>query len=184
MAARGATRQARPWPGPALRALALRGALLLAAGAGAGAAQALGGQNMVLGRMVQPRADAPSVAPTTHARARWVLHCAGCHGVDGAGTEAGRVPDLRRLGAFLRVDGGRQFVIKVPGVMGSGLDDAQVAEVTNWVLSTLAAGSVPDGHRPFTAAEVAQARQRPLADVAAERQRLLERARAAGLALY
>ena len=162
----------------------LRGALLVAACAAATPAGALGGQNMVLGRMVQARSDAPSVATTTHARARWVLHCAGCHGVDGSGSDLGRVPDLRRLGAFLQVEGGRQFVIKVPGVMGSGLDDAQVAEVTNWLLATLAAGSVPAGHLPFSAAEVARARAQPLPDVAAERQRLLDRARAAGVALY
>lgn len=150
----------------------------------AASALALGGQNMVLGRMVQPRSDAPTVSPTTHVRARWVLHCAGCHGVDGAGSALGRVPDLRGIGAFLRVDGGRAFVIKVPGVMGSGLDDAQVAEVTNWLLATVARDSVPDGHRPFDAAEVTQARARPLVDVAAERQRLLDRARMQGLSLY
>lgn len=145
---------------------------------------ALGGQNMVLGRMVQPRADAPSVAPTTHVRARWVLHCVGCHGVDGAGSELGRVPDLRGIGAFLRVDGGREFVIKVPGVMGSGLDDAQVAEVVNWLLATLARGSAPDGLQPYDAAEVARARAQPLTDVAAERHRLIERARQQGVSLY
>lgn len=160
-------------------------AMLVAGGLAASpAALALGGQNMVLGRMVQPRVDAPSVAPTTHVRARWVLHCVGCHGVDGSGSELGRVPDLRSIGAFLRVDGGREFVIKVPGVMGSGLDDAQVAEVVNWLLATLARGSAPEGHRPYDAAEVARARAQPLTDVAAERHRLIERARAQGVALY
>jgi mono/diheme cytochrome c family protein len=163
---------------------AWRWALLMAGWGCAASALALGGQNMVLGRMVQPRSDAPTVSPTTHVRARWVLHCAGCHGVDGAGSALGRVPDLRGIGAFLRVDGGRAFVIKVPGVMGSGLDDAQVAEVTNWLLATVARDSVPDGHRPFDAAEVTQARARPLVDVAAERQRLLDRARMQGLSLY
>lgn len=158
--------------------------LLLVGWAATLSAPALGGQDMVLGRMVQPRSDAPAVSPTTHVRARWVLHCAGCHGVDGAGSALGRVPDLRGLGAFLRVDGGRAFVIKVPGVMGSGLDDAQVAEVTNWLLATLARASVPDGHRPFDADEVSRARAQALVDVAAERQRLVERARALGVALY
>lgn len=158
--------------------------LLLAGWLATTSALALGGQNMVLGRMVQPRSDAPSVSPTTHVRARWVLHCAGCHGVDGAGSVSGRVPDLRGIGAFLRLDGGREFVIKVPGVMGSGLDDAQVAEVTNWLLATLARASVPDGHRPYDAAEVTRARAQPMVDVAAERQRLIDRAQAQGLALY
>jgi mono/diheme cytochrome c family protein len=158
--------------------LALPAALALA-----GAAWALGGQNMVLGRQVMARADAPAVAATSHARAHYVLHCAGCHGVDGAGSTAGNVPDMRRLGDFLRVSGGREFVIKVPGVMGSGLDDRQVAEVTNWVLETIARGSVPGDHVPYDAAEVARARAKPLADVGAERRRLVEQARQIGLQL-
>ncbi len=163
----------------------MRGAALLVGGLLlAGAAAALGPQNTVLGRQVAPRADAPAVATTTHVRARWVLHCAGCHGVDGAGSALGRVPDLRRVGAFLQVPGGREFVIQVPGVMGSGLGDADVAELTNWLLATLARGSLPPGQAPYSTDEVARARAHPLTDVAAERQRLLERARAAGLVLY
>jgi mono/diheme cytochrome c family protein len=158
---------------------ALSGLLLVLSSAAA----AMGGQNMVLGRMVQARADAPSVATTSSPRANFVLHCAGCHGRDGAGAPASYVPDLRRLGAFLGVSGGREFVIKVPGVMGSGLDDQQVAEVTNWLLATLARGTAPAGHQPFSAAEVARARAEPFVDVAAERRRLIERARASGIAI-
>lgn len=157
-------------------------ALLLMLASACAAASAA--QDMVLGRMVAARADAPSRGTTTHVRAHYVLHCAGCHGVDGAGSKAGYVPDLRRLGDFLRVPGGRDFVIKVPGVMGSGLDDAQVAEVTNWVLSTIAADSVPPQHQAYAAAEVTRARAAPLADVMAERRRLLEQARQQGLVIY
>lgn len=161
----------------------MRRALPLLLAVAASTAWAMGGQNMVLGRMVHARPDAPSVAATTHARAHYVLHCGGCHGMDGAGSPATYVPDLRRLGQWLRVDGGREFVIKVPGVMGSGLNDRQVAEVTNWILSTLARDTVPAGHRPFEPAEVTRARQQPLTDVAAERERLLQRARAQGVAI-
>lgn len=139
--------------------------------------------DMVLGRIVLPRNDAPSVAVTTSARAHYVLHCAGCHGVDGAGAPEKYVPDLRHLGSFLRVDGGRSFVIQVPGVMGSGLGDRQVAEVMNWLLDTLARGSVPAGTAAFDEAEVARARARPLVDVAAARARLVQQAQARGVAL-
>lgn len=155
----------------------------VALAAATGGAAALGGQNMVLGRMVPARSDAPSVAATTSARAHYVLHCAGCHGMDGAGSKLGQVPDMRRLGDFLRVGGGREFVIKVPGVMGSGLDDAQVAEVTNWLFETLARDSRPAGYRPYDAAEVARARTQPLVDVGAERRRLVEQARQQGIAI-
>ena len=138
----------------------------------------------VVGRMPPPRPGAPVVARTGSARADYVLHCAGCHGLDGAGSAQGQVPDLRRLGAFLQLPGGREFVIKVPGVMGSGLDDAQVAGVTNWLLATLARTSVPADHRPFDAGEVTLARAQPLTDVAAERLRLVGQARSQGVALY
>jgi mono/diheme cytochrome c family protein len=158
--------------------------LLAAIGAlAAASAAAMGGQNMVLGRIVVPRADAPSLTVASSPRGHFVLHCAGCHRADGSGAPDKYVPDLRRLGSFLRLEGGREFVIGVPGVMGSGLDDAQVAEVTNWLLATVARDSVPDGHRPYTAAEVAATRSRPMPDVAAVRHRLVEQARARGIAI-
>jgi mono/diheme cytochrome c family protein len=157
--------------------------LALVAGLVAAGAGTAGSLDMVAGRMVQARPDAPAVATTTHVRARFVLHCAGCHGVDGTGSKLGYVPDMRQLGGFLQVPGGREFVISVPGVMGSGLDDAQVAEVMNWLLATMARGSVPEGLAPFDAAEVARARASPLVDVAATRRRLVEQAHAVGIAI-
>ncbi len=147
-------------------------------------ARAFGGTGSVVGRIVLPRADAPSVSSTTSARSQYVLHCAGCHGVDGAGSASGDVPDLRRIGRFLALDGGRSYVVKVPGVMASGLDDAQVATVVNWVLTTLARDTAPTGQPPYDAAEIATARGRPLVDVAAERHRLLKQAQERGIELY
>ncbi|MBQ0929437.1 cytochrome c [Ideonella sp. 4Y16] len=137
----------------------------------------------VTGRMPPPRSNAEVLSTATSARSLYVVHCAGCHGRDGAGSEVGRVPDMRGAGHFLRLDGGRQFLIQVPGVMGSGLDDAQVAEVTNWVLATLAAPSVPAQHQPYTADEVRRARTSPPLDVAATRDRLVAQARTQGLPL-
>ncbi|MDP1790428.1 MAG: cytochrome c [Methylibium sp.] len=130
-----------------------------------------------LGRQAAPRAKAESVAVTTSVRSQYVVHCAGCHGLDGAGSHVGNVPDMRKLGHFLRVPGGREFVIRVPGVMGSGLSDQQVADVTNWVLTTLAPASLPVDHVPYDAAEVQRARADPLVDVAAARAGLLDEAR-------
>lgn len=140
-------------------------------------------QSTVVGRQARPSLPGESVARTSSVRSQYLLHCAGCHGMDGAGSVRGNVPDMRELGRFLRVEGGRAFLIQVPGVMGSGLSDQQVAEVTNWVLATLAAGSLPPGHRPYTGEEVQRARAVPLLDVAATRAGLVERARAQGLAL-
>ncbi len=153
----------------------LAAALALAAG-GAGAQTV----SMTTGLSVH-RPGAPSVAPTSNARALFVLHCSGCHGRDGAG--ATDVPDMRQLGWFLRLDGGREFIVKVPGVMNAGLSDAQIADVTNWVLATIAPDSLPPGHRPYDAAEIARARQQPLIDVAAARDGLIVQARNRGVEL-
>lgn len=133
-----------------------------------------------MGRQVVLRADAPSVSPAHGARALYVLHCAGCHGMDGSGSASARVPDMRQVGRFLRVPGGREFLVQVPGVMGSGLDDAQVAQVSNWVLATLAADSVPSVHRPYDAAEIGRLRRQVLTDVGAVRAALAQQARQIG----
>jgi mono/diheme cytochrome c family protein len=133
-----------------------------------------GDTKTVTGRQIVLRPDAPAIAPLQGGpRSLYVLHCAGCHGMDASGSALGGVPDMRRVGEFLRVPGGREFLIKVPGVMGSGLDDAQVAAVTNWLLGTLAAGSVPAGQRAYEAQEVTRARAEPLRDVVGERERLV-----------
>ena len=134
-----------------------------------------------LGQQVVLHSHAPSVSPAHSARALYVLHCAGCHSLDGSGSASARVPDMRQLGLFLRVPGGREFLIQVPGVMGSGLNDEQVAQVTNWVLSSMASASIPAQHRVFDAAEVSQARRNPLVDVAATRSMLVQRAEQLGL---
>lgn len=157
--------------------------LLLALAATACAAHAAEATTTVVGRMVAARSDAPSVVAGRSARSLYVLHCAGCHGVDGAGVPQKYVPDLRRLGDFLRVDGGREFMIRVPGVMGSGLNDRQVADVMNGLFATIARDSVPAGHSPFTAGEIASARAQPLADVAGARERLVQQAARRGMAL-
>ena len=136
-----------------------------------------------MGVLVTPRQNAESKAVTSSVRNLYVLHCAGCHGIDGAGSRTAYVPDVRRLGNFLRVDGGRAFVISVPGVMGSGLSDQQVADVTNWLLTTMAKASVPEGHQPYDAAEVQRARAAPLVDVAAARSQLALQARARGVVI-
>jgi mono/diheme cytochrome c family protein len=144
---------------------------------------AMGGQNGVMGRMVPARADAPSVAAASSARSQYMLSCAGCHGFDGAGSKRSAVPDMRRLGLFLRVPGGREFIVKVPGVMGSGLSDEQVAEVTNWVLSGMARASVPAATPPYTAEEIRRARAGTPVDVMKARSELVAAARAIGLDL-
>jgi hypothetical protein len=113
---------------------------------------------------------AAPVAADPHAD--YMLHCQGCHGPDGSGAP-GAVPSFRgQVGKFLQVGGGREYLIRVPGVSQSELDDARTAEVLNWILREF--GAVDrSAVVPFTAAEVALHRRPPLADVDAVRDELL-----------
>jgi hypothetical protein len=103
----------------------------------------------------------------------YMLQCQGCHLHDGTGTP-GAVPALAgSVGRFLRVAGGREFLVRVPGSSQSPLDDARLAAVLNWILVRFDPGSLPADFVPFTAEEVARVRRPPLTDVAGERRRLL-----------
>ncbi|WP_246465396.1 c-type cytochrome [Novosphingobium jiangmenense] len=99
----------------------------------------------------------------------YALHCQGCHLADGRGM-AGKVPDFRdSLGRFLEVPGGRAYLVQVPGVATSRLDDDGTARLLNWLIARV---GPPRTCRaaPFTTAEVARLRRtwlrkaRPLRD--------------------
>ncbi|MDR2837179.1 MAG: cytochrome c [Azonexus sp.] len=101
----------------------------------------------------------------------YVLHCAGCHQLDGSGAPEEGVPVMRGvLGAFQEVPGGREYLVQVPGVMNSGLSDHQVAELMNWLIPQMA------GREPaYTAAEIARLRASRPVDIALARLQLIEK---------
>ena len=104
----------------------------------------------------------------------YMLQCQGCHMADGSGSP-GSVPDLRgQLGLFLAVQGGREFLIRVPGSAQSPLSNAQLAEVLNWMVREFGPVAAAASFVPFNAAEVGLHR-RPLADVEPVREILMER---------
>jgi mono/diheme cytochrome c family protein len=104
-----------------------------------------------------------------------MLHCQGCHGPDGSGAP-GAVPSFRgQVAQFLRVEGGREYLIRVPGVSQSELSDARVAAVLNWIVSEFDPANRPADAAAFTSAEVAGRRRPPLADVEAIRAALLKK---------
>jgi mono/diheme cytochrome c family protein len=103
----------------------------------------------------------------------YMLHCQGCHGPDGSGAP-GAVPSFRQqIGKFRLVPGGREYLIRVPGVSQSELSDARVAAVLNWIVEEFDAESDAAEVPPFTVAEVARHRRPPLAVVATVRRELL-----------
>jgi hypothetical protein len=103
----------------------------------------------------------------------YMLQCMGCHTPDGSGA-AGRVPSIRStLLPFSGVTAGRQFLVQVPGVSQSTLSDVELADLLNWMIENLS--SEPRGvvFKRFTAAEVAGYRRKPLVEVRATREHLL-----------
>ncbi|MBW2723006.1 MAG: cytochrome c [Deltaproteobacteria bacterium] len=104
----------------------------------------------------------------------YMLQCQGCHMADGSGA-AESVPDLRnRLGLFLGVEDGREFLIRVPGSAQSPLSNHELAEVLNWMVRNFGPAEVGASFAPFTEAEVERHRK-PLADVEPVRTVLMER---------
>jgi hypothetical protein len=113
---------------------------------------------------------APAVADESF---DYVMHCRGCHGPDGQGAPGG-APDLRgNVGRFLELNGGREYLIRVPGTSQSELDDARTAALLNWLLHEFDPAATAADFAPFTAAEVSAHRRPVLLDPAAERARLL-----------
>lgn len=109
-------------------------------------------------------------------RVDYMLHCMGCHREDGSGLE-GSVPSMSgEIGHFLRVDGGREYLVHVPGVSQSSLGDEDLAAVVNWMIRQFGGDSVPAQFRPYSAEEIGRLRQTKLIDVTATRERLLEAA--------
>jgi hypothetical protein len=103
----------------------------------------------------------------------YMLHCRGCHGPEGAGAP-GAAPSFRgQVGQFLRVPGGREYLIRVPGTSQSELDDARTAALLNWLLHEFSAAELPADFVPYDAAEVGRARHAVLVDVGAARRELL-----------
>ena len=111
----------------------------------------------------------------------WTLNCQGCHRLDGGGSD-GTAPSLAgTVAKFLWVPGGREYLVRVPGVATSPLSDADLAEVMNWMLWRYDSEHLPSNFRPFTAAEMGPLRSRPLRlEAAGMRSDLLSKAEASG----
>jgi len=91
-------------------------------------------------------------------------NCQGCHGH--TGISVAEVPDLKdRVGYFLHTPDGRRFLVQVPGVALSMLDDRRLADLLNWILRTYSPAQLPADFQPYTEQEVAQWRKSPLKKV-------------------
>ncbi len=99
----------------------------------------------------------------------FVLHCAGCHKMDGAGSDV--VPALDEVGTVYNRAGGREYLASVPGVAQAPLSDQRLADLLNWLIADQSAVVVDP---PYTAPEVRRLRRFPLREPILARQRLFE----------
>jgi mono/diheme cytochrome c family protein len=157
---------------------AARGGALFVRGAALSVAAALGLTSVI--RAAAPAAP-EGVTNVQLAWQNWTLNCQGCHRLDGSGSD-GTAPSLAgTVAKFLWVPGGREYLIRVPGVATSPLSDADLAEVMNWMLWRYDREHLPSNFRPFTAAEMSSLRSRPLRlEAAGMRSSLLAKAEASG----
>lgn len=100
------------------------------------------------------------------ARSDYIENCGGCHGVNGS-TAPAHVPELRgRVGWFLCTPETRAYLLRLPNVAHSRVrDDAQLAELMNYVVYVIGQPNIPAQAHPFTADDVARARPQALTSV-------------------
>lgn len=105
----------------------------------------------------------------------YMINCQGCHRGDGSGLE-GSVPTfVDFVGKFLSVEGGREFLVQVPGSANSPLDDRELAELLNWILATMSPKHVEKDFSPYTESEVSLLRADLLVEVDTTRAKLVEK---------
>ena len=103
----------------------------------------------------------------------YLLYCRGCHLHTGDAVPAANIPSLHELAPLLESQKGRDYLVRVPGVAQSGMDDERLAAVLNWILSNFNSDSLQNGFEPFTAEEVGIARSRVLANPLKAREEIL-----------
>jgi hypothetical protein len=102
----------------------------------------------------------------------YILRCMGCHLQDGSATP-GHIPGLNGIDRFLSVEGGREYLIRVPGVSLSVLDDQDLTDLMNWLLVRFGTTGTGADFIPYTPIEVAAYRRLPYTGVDAVRLALI-----------
>jgi hypothetical protein len=130
---------------------------------------------------------AASVILATDARAQmplqtlYTLNCSGCHGGEGLGVPEVGIPNLNDAGRFVGTELGREYLIQVPGLSQSRLDDATAARLLNWILHKFSANHLPADFTPYTTEEVTRFRSDKASDAKTRRDAILAELRSRGL---
>lgn len=98
-------------------------------------------------------------ADMDQAQSDYVEQCGGCHGIRGNAAPA-QLPNLQgRVGWFMCLPEGRDYLMRLPNIARSRItDNEQLADLMNFMVFGLGGKSTPPGTRPFTPGEVAQGR--------------------------
>lgn len=116
------------------------------------------------------------VFATEPVKVDYMLNCQGCHLPDGSGFPARNVPKINdEFGRFLHVEGGRDYLIQVPGLAQSDLSSERLTRLINWMLVTFSANELPADFQPYSVDEVHQLRQTPLINVNEVRKGLIKK---------
>ncbi len=99
-------------------------------------------------------------AELTLPQSDYIEQCGGCHGIQGTSAPAA-IPVLReRVGHFMCLPEGRAYLIRLPNVAHSRItDNAELADLMNFVVFGLGGASTPANAAPFVGEEVARQRQ-------------------------
>jgi cytochrome c553 len=101
------------------------------------------------------------------------LHCAGCHGLEGRGTPP-EIPTLiNEPGVIASLPGGRDYLMRVPGVSQAGLNDEELAAVMNYVMDEFNSATMAADFSDFSAEEMARSRTQTLLDPLRRRAEIL-----------
>ncbi len=99
------------------------------------------------------------MADPDQAHIDFIEHCAGCHGTGGRSAPA-HLPELAgRVGWLACTEEGRTYLTRLPNIAHSRIaDNAQLADMLNYMVFVVGGESAPKGTKPFTAQDVAYGR--------------------------
>lgn len=123
-------------------------------------------------------------ALSDRARVDYMLHCSGCHGMDGMGKPERGIPRFAgQIGHFQQLAEGRAFIMQVPGLLSARLSDERAAAVTTWLVRQYGGASLPAHFQPYSADEAKRYRESRPADVIGKRDEIYRQLLALGFPL-